>query len=76
MTDITSDLRSVTGGATAKHYSQPTHQQPTAPTRNPINDCAMGALGASMFGASPITGCIAGAASGGGNSLLDAFMSM
>jgi hypothetical protein len=74
MTIRTIDLDTVTGGATAKHYTRPS--PPTAPTRNPASDCAIGAIGAGMFGASPFAGCIAGAAGGGGNSVLDALLSM
>ena len=79
MTDITMELINVTGGTTAKHYSrpapQPSQPQPAAPSRNPITDCAMGALVGGVFG-SPIAGCVAGASGGGGNDLLGALLSM
>ncbi|MFT3692518.1 MAG: hypothetical protein QM831_05205 [Kofleriaceae bacterium] len=79
MTDITLELANVTGGATAKHYSRPAQTapapQPAAPSRNPVTDCAMGAIVGGLFGA-PLSGCVSGVRGGGGNDLLGALLSM
>ena len=77
MNDITNiELGAVTGGATAKYVQRPLPPQPSPYNPNPASDCVLGALGAGMWGASPIAGCIAGATGGGGNSVLDALLSM
>lgn len=70
MTDISMELANVTGGA--KHVAPP---PPAAPSRNPITDCAMGAVVGGLFG-HPLSGCVAGASGGGGNDLLGALLSM
>lgn len=79
MTDITMELVHVTGGASAKHASRPVQKlpppQPAAPSRNPVTDCAMGAVVGGLFG-HPLAGCVSGARGGGGNDLLGALLSM
>lgn len=73
MTSI--ELANVIGGATAKHVSHPAPPPTVAPSRNPVTDCAMGAIVGGLFG-HPISGCVAGASGGGGNDLLGALLSM